>query len=390
VLRKLALALLLLLAAGQLGGGTPGVRPALACWKGMICDTAVDPPVFSGYPRVTDRLLEFDGHAYVYQPGRAAYEGGHGQFSQIRTPAPVVGADCKVWWVAPVQWHKDAVTGDIWASFDAPPGGYEPALGDTAGTRTGPPLNVAEEKINATLMGANVTTYRWGVYALNPDRSITCHLDSLELWFQPQPCNQLARTYDICYNWVPRTVVGGPNAVNWGPYAADVANSLKGQAGQIVSSPSSRGVVNTATCFWVEGMGIPNSIDRLLYLAGPPDAYGRQIFYTFIIHAAFNGISWDYDDPAGNAPATPAGACGDTSAHPHLTAHEYSTVSEGRHPDNRYQVTAHESYVISVDEYWYDQNGFNHVQPVPPIPEQVISTDPYPQYVVQVEGVPQS
>jgi hypothetical protein len=194
---------------------------------------------------------------------------------------------------------------------------------------------------------------------------------------------------DPCIRAVPYSITRADSpAPSVAPYVAQVVGELKAQAGTINSLPNPKGLVNLPTCFWVDGMAVPNEEAYTLVLAGPPDSSGRQIYYTYLIRLFFGGIEWNFDDPMGNVETAPHPACGQ---HPQLTAHNYQTISEKRgNADGTYHVVAREKYQITVDMYWADSYRTHH-EPVDPGVQLpiVISTDPaYHQFVGQVEGIP--
>jgi hypothetical protein len=170
------------------------------------------------------------------------------------------------------------------------------------------------------------------------------------------------------------------------PYVRRVVGDLVTQPGSIHSLPAEKGLVNLPTCFWLEGLAVPQERDSTLVLPGAPDASGRRIYYTFLIRVFFANVAWDFGDPFGNGQTVPDPACGQR---PQLTAHSYPMISEKASPDGRYHVRATENYQVTVDLYWDDSYGA-HRRPVDPgIPLPVTVTTPvYDQYVGQVEAIP--
>jgi len=72
-----------------------------------------------------------------------------------------------------------------------------------------------------------------------------------------------------------------------------------------------------------------------------------------------------------------------------VTAHQYAQISDERNADGKYHVTATERYSISVVVYWYDSDGPHGPVTVDPgVSAPTLTTNAYPQYVGQVEGVP--
>jgi hypothetical protein len=171
------------------------------------------------------------------------------------------------------------------------------------------------------------------------------------------------------------------------PYIAGVVRDLRASAGAVRSLPSPNGLVNLPTCFWIEGIGVPDERDLTLVLPGPPDGSGRRIFYTYLVRVFFAGVDWNFDDPFGNGQVRPHPACGQ---HTQLTAHSYQMISEKRSPDGMYHVGATEKYQVTVDLYWDDTYGPHHrtVDPGVPLPVTISPPQPYDQYVGQVEAIP--
>ena len=172
-----------------------------------------------------------------------------------------------------------------------------------------------------------------------------------------------------------------------GPYIASVVRDLKAAPGTVRSLPSPNGLVNLPTCFWIDGIGVPDERDLTLVLPGPPDGSGRRIYYTYLIRVFFAGVDWNFDDPFGDGQVQPHPACGQ---HPQLTAHSYQMISEKRSADGMYHVTATEKYQVAVDLYWDDTYGPHHqaADPGVPLPITVSPPQPYNQYVGQVEAIP--
>src|SRR5262249_61946323 len=75
-----------------------------------------------------------------------------------------------------------------------------------------------------------------------------------------------------------------------GPYVASVVRDIIAQAGSLHSMPSPNGLVNLPTCFWIEGIGVPDERDFTLVLPGPPDPSNRRIYYTYLIRVIFSRI----------------------------------------------------------------------------------------------------
>jgi hypothetical protein len=171
------------------------------------------------------------------------------------------------------------------------------------------------------------------------------------------------------------------------PFFSNVLGTIQASPGTIHSSPASKGLVNTPVCYWIEGITIPAEQDLTLVLPGPVDASGRQVFFTFFARIVFQGVTWNFDEASGDnslaalPPYCPSG--------PLVVAHQYTRISDERHPDLRYHVTATESYSISVLVYWFDSNGSHGPIAVDPgVSAPTLSPNVYAQYVGQVEGVP--
>lgn len=193
---------------------------------------------------------------------------------------------------------------------------------------------------------------------------------------------------DPCILTQPHRIVPAdspPPAI--GPYVAGVVRDLRAAPGTVRSLPSPNGLVNLPTCFWIDGIGVPDERDLTLVLPGPPDGSGRRIYYTYLVRVFFAGIDWNFDDPFGDSQVQPHPACGQ---HPQLTAHSYEMISEKRGADGMYHVTATEKYQVTVDLYWDDTYGPHHraVDPGVPLPITVSPPQPYDQYVGQVEAIP--
>jgi hypothetical protein len=161
------------------------------------------------------------------------------------------------------------------------------------------------------------------------------------------------------------------------------------QPGQISSAPAQAGLVNYPTCFFVNGMNIPQQATYVLKLMGPDDGFGRHIFFVFQITISYQRVQWDFDTPNGvhDEAALPNQCLGRTGQL--QTAHTYAGYSDPR-PGGVYEVTATQTYGVDVTEFWVDSS--NQLQSrslgdagVPPIN---VTLGPYPQRVIQEEGVP--
>ncbi len=119
---------------------------------------------------------------------------------------------------------------------------------------------------------------------------------------------------------------------------------------------------------------------------GPPSGPGgRAVFYTLVVTIQFVKTQWDFDDPWDDSETAPAPQCG---VHDSLTAHKYREISESRHPDQRYHVVAHEHYAISAEVFYLDSYGLHHDAVPTSLDDVVVSTEPRPVYVGQIEAIP--
>ena len=217
---------------------------------------------------------------------------------------------------------------------------------------------------------------------------------------QADQCQPNARWVNFCREGAPRATDSAcafaqPHPVTpatsppppIGPYVAQVAAGLAVGAGSVASLPSPNGLVNLPTCFWLDGVTIPDERDFRIVLPGAPDQANRRIYYTYLIRVFFGGVEWNFDDPYGNDQVAPHPACGE---HPQLTAHSYQMISEKWSQDGFYHVVATERYQVTVDLYWDDSYGPHHqtVDPGIPLPITVSPPGPYNQYVGQVESIP--
>jgi hypothetical protein len=352
------------------------VQPGVAGEAGLDASANSDCPAAASLPAVTGQVLTFTGRLQCFQPGAPTFGTNVApQDFVVRDSNPFLGESCQNVYYYPVSF-SEAVSGGPWAVFAF-------AGQATAGTF---PLSPGD----ATMIGghdAYVSDVRLGSYELSnlndPSSPLVCVLGSTFHWYCPAT-NTLE---EFCYTWVdhPISPISSPPPP-WGPYFAAAVGSIAGEAGTIHSSPSRTGVVNAPVCYWVDGMGIPVERDLTLTLAGPPDSSGRQIFYTFLARIRFDGITWNFDDPYDNSTSPTPLACG---SHPLLAAHQYRQISDGRHPDNRYHVSAVEQYSITVVVYWVEFDGLHGpVQVDPGVGGAAISPNAYAQYVGQVEGVP--
>src|SRR5262249_19285371 len=115
---------------------------------------------------------------------------------------------------------------------------------------------------------------------------LTCVLNRSYHWY----CPATNTVDEFCYTWTLHPIASNNFAPQaWGPFFDQRLGDLRGQAGTIGHAPVNRAVVNTPTCFWIDGMGIPVEQDLTLVLPSAADASGRMIFYTFLARIRFLG-----------------------------------------------------------------------------------------------------
>ncbi len=332
-------------------------------------------PAVTALPAVTGKVFELTGQLSCYRPGGSKPFGvdvAPGN-TQQRLVNPRVGDPCRNTYTHNVRFSED--TGGnpqaIFASFG----------GVTAGSR---PLTA----LDGAMMGthdAYVTDVQLGSYELsNPSdpNSLICVLDPTYHYF----CPGTGQLDELCYAWLLHPILGSPPRPQaWGPLFAAEIGRLQALAGTIGSAPTTMAVVNTGVCFWIEGMGIPRDRDMVLILPGGLDASGRQIFYTLHARLQFTGVSWNFDDPYGNDLAPLPSQC---QGRPQVVAHQYRQISDERHPDGQYHVTATENYSITVTLHWIDSDGPQTRTVDSGVTDPTLAPDIHLQRVVQVEGVP--
>jgi hypothetical protein len=341
-------------------------RPALACLTNCSGPTA--PPVVYGYPSTVGNAINLSGGAVVYRMGGPSFGRGG---SQTSPPAanPQPGTPCTVSQTDWLTYHTGP-DGSIIGTF----GSYVFVLVTPNGTVIDQP---------PTTLDAGILRQNSGTYRANPNGTVTCQFSS-PFWTtvitnpgQPYPG----------FIWVAAPpVAGAPAQVPVLPAVAGAVGQIHGKAGTVAAVPTGSGLTGAATCFWVQNLGIPQELDQVIYLVGPPQAEGRQVIYTLILRISFAGIQWNFDDPYGNGQVAPPSRCGDQVAHPLLTAHKYAADSQNAHPDGLYHVTAFESYTVAVDLYWFDSAGPHHV--ALPFAPQTIPLAAFPEFVIQEMGVP--
>lgn len=331
-------------------------------------------PQASGLPQSTGHAVAFTGSLTCYRPGGPGFGGAATRAPQ--TPSdknPTLGEQCSAVTYYPVTFSESAQGPQVVASFGS-------VSGPASSTRE---LNL-DEALRAATQDAVVADIQTGTYQLSnpndPQSALKCQ-------FNPNYQRCPTAGVPFCFLWQGKDAdlpIGSPPSP--GPYLADAIGRLQGQAGIINSAPSHTGLVNQPVCFWIDGMGIPVEQDLTLVVAGPPDADGRQIFYTYLITIAFAGVQWNFDDgSSGYASAGQVPACGQ---HPQLTTHSYSQISDDRHPDSNYHVTAIEQYDISAHVWWVGSDGPHDEDVDPGVTLPPIMPPTYGQHVGQLEGVP--
>ncbi len=351
------------------------VQPAAPARAGLDDSANASCPEASGIPRNTGSVIAFTGQLTCFRPGAPRFGGTETRpsiFNRLQDPSP--RDPCSDVNFTPVLF-AESDQGQIAANY-----------GFSAGASASIPLS-PDETIKAASFEAMVAEVRLGTYqpsvAGDPNSPLTCRLDPTVHSYCPGLANPVDQ---FCYIWIAHPVTPGTSpSPPWAPYFAAAIGNIKSEAGTIHSAPSQKGVVNTAVCFWIDNMGIPVERDLELILAGAPDSSGRQIFYTYLARIRFGNVAWDFDDPAGQTTVAAPPACGSP---PQLVAHSYRQISDDRHGDRTYHVTARENYTISVEVFWADSDGLHHEPVDPGVDAPVISPAVYPQYVGQVEGVP--
>jgi hypothetical protein len=309
------------------------------------------------------------------RPGNTSPFGGGSAFTG-NLDQPADGEPCTLLYHAPVTFQDQATV--IRGTWVSPSHGQESAA-------------IAPNSAGSVVSASGITAATNDVFALYSQDGKYQGGQCLPAGGWQSFCREglpVSSNADPCVYSQPHAIspaTSPPPAVT--PYVAHALDGLRAEAGTIHSLPSPNGLVNLPTCFWLDGLGIPDERDFTLLLAGPPDGSGRRIYYTYLIRVFFAGVDWNFDDPFGNDQAQPDPACGQ---HPQLTAHSYPMISEKSRPDGYYHVTATESYQVTVDLYWTDSGGPHHsaLDPGVHLPITVSPPGPYHQYVGQVEGIP--
>ena len=332
-------------------------------------------PVYQGSVSKPGSITDYQAGAGIdcARPGNTAPYGAGSAYTSAELVAD--GAPCTLLYYAPVKFQN--FPSYIHAAWTSPLG-------------TGGGANLDPNSSGDVVSAAGATAATNDVFAVYSRTGV----------FQGQQCQgtgawqdfcQLAETGpnpDPCILTQPHRISAAdspPPPI--GPYIANVVRDLRAAPGTVRSLPSPNGLVNLPTCFWIDGIGVPDERDLTLVLPGPPDGSGRRIYYTYLIRVFFAGVDWNFDDPFGDGQVQPHPACGQ---HPQLTAHSYQMISEKRSADGMYHVTATEKYQVTVDLYWDDTYGPHHqpADPGVPLPITVSPPQPYDQYVGQVEAIP--
>jgi hypothetical protein len=329
-------------------------------------------PTYAGAVNDEGHLVTYQAEATIscYRPGNTA---PYGARSAIAYSAPANGTSCELFDDVPVT--LEDLPAYIRATWIAPDG--TAGVGEIDPSADGTLLSEAGQ-IAATsdiyAVYARQGTYQGGQCLPQGP------------WLDYCAAFQASPVTDPCILAQPHVITPAtspPPPIT--PYIQQVVRQIHASAGTIASLPI-RGLVNLPTCFWINGITVSPDSYQTLVLAGPPDPSGRRIYYTYVIHLWFGGVEWNFDDPFGNDQVQPSPACGQ---HPQLTAHSYQMISDKRHSDRMYHVTAQEQYYIFVNVYWADSYGTHEVSVNPGIPMPITVSPPqYEQYVGQIEGIP--
>ena len=371
------------------------LQPAAAGRAGLDDSSNPDCPIVQGVPSAIGKVV-VNGSLSCWRPGGSSGAKFGSNIApasvQPRLPDPSLGDPCRNIDYYPVTFTNDTA-GNAAAQFSF-------AGGKTGGSfPEGSQYFTADDAEKMATYDAYVTDVQVGTYepsnAADPKSPLTCQLSSTFQFF----CPETGQIDQFCFTWKLDGQLGpGSPPRSLPPFFAQVLGTIGGGAGEIRSAPSQKGVVNTPTCFWIEGMGIPENQEKkmTLVLAGPPDAAGRQIFYSLLATIRFVGVDWDFDDPAGNQPDVSDQTPAPCANQPQLVMHRYPQISDGRHPDSQYpdqyHVSAVEKYSITVEAFWVGSDGAHGPVPVDPgVADPTLRPGPanfYPQYVGQVEGIP--
>ena len=369
------------------------LQPAAAGRAGLDDSSNPGCPIIQGVPGALGKV-SVNGSVSCWRPGGSSGVpfGTNIAPAQVqqRLPNPSLGDPCRN-----TNYYRVTFTNDTAGHAAAQ---FRFAGGATGGSFSeGSQYFSADDAVTMATKDAYVTDVQLGTYehanAADPNSPLTCQLSTTFNFF----CPRTGQLNQFCLTWEDHPITADTSPPqDWGPFFAQQLGGISGQAGTIASAPSQKGVVNTPTCFWVEGMGIPVEEDLTLTLASAPDASGRMIFYTFLARIRFLGVDWNFDDPAGNQQDVTDPVPGRCQGQPQLAMHRYQQISDGQNTGNpnpnTYHVTANERYSITMDAFWVDSLGPHGPIPVDPhVTLPTISPGPgtfYPQYVGQVEGIP--
>jgi len=346
-----------------------------------VIDDSFNPdcPAVTALPARIGQVLNFTGELQCFRPGSGTAFGTNvaPANSVVRETAPQLGDPCQNIYNHPVTFTEDS-------------GGNPKAIFAIFGNATAGSLPLSASE--AAMMGTHdafISDTQLGSYELSnpndPNSPLACVLNPTYHFYCPATG---VVGPPPCYTWILHPIAGTvPKPQTVAPFFSNVLGTIQASPGAISSQPASKGVVNSPVCFWIAGMTIPAERDLTLVLPGPPDPSGRQVFFTFFARIQFEGVTWNFDDESGdNSLAQVPPYCRNE---PLMVAHQYSRISDERHPDLRFHVTATENYSITVVVYWYDSDGAHGPVAVDPgVSAPTLTPDVYPQYVGQVEGVP--
>jgi hypothetical protein len=354
------------------------LQPGEAARAGIDDTTTPECPAAAALPAKIGQVLDFTGQLQCFRPGGVTPFGSNvaPASSVVRKDNPQLGDPCQNIYYHPVTFTEDTS-----------PSGNPTAIFSILGNATTGRLSVTDASMIGT-HDAFVSDTQLGSYEPSnpndPNSPLQCVLNPTFHFYCPATG---VIGPPLCFTWKEHPIFGAvapPQIV--APFFANVLGTIQASPGTIHSAPASKGVVNAPVCFWIDGVTIPAERDLTLVLTGPIDTSGRQVFYTFLAKIQFQGVTWDFDEPSGDNSLTTSPFC---PSGPLVVAHQYSRISDERHPDQRYHVTATETYSISVVVFWYDFGGKHGPFPVDPgVSAPTLSPDMYLQYVGQVEGVP--
>lgn len=328
----------------------------------------------TGMPPLPRGMVGAQGEVSVYGPGGSRFDSAGTPHGVSPSSAGVSEGDpCEKQWISPVNFTGAPGTPTY---FVTPAGSPARTVGGTVGD-----LGTTQTRM-ASYNDAEMHWKVTGKWVKDDHGALNCQVDSKAKW--EKLCD--AGPPDPCLYWHSVNVLGNPRAVDWGPYFAQAKGQVEGQAGHIGTAPPNKGVVNLPQCVWLEGQTIPDQKQLTVTVSGPPDGPGgRAVFYTLVVTIQFIKTYWDFDDPWDDSETAPAPQCG---VHDSLTAHDYREISENRHEDQKYHVVAHEHYGITAEVFYLDSYGMHHDRVPTGLDDVVISTEPRPVYVGQIEAIP--